>query len=213
MAKLRACSGLRATSTHSAPRGASSLEAAPLFRARLSAHVRSPPTMQTRRYPGLVKIRALPLVRRRAVTLVVAEPGPFRDVVEGADVISEGRTEIESGRLVYYGSTSVLLLRRSAGGDLPDVQIAALAALLRRDPHVRLRVLRIAHREATARAGGPLDTVRAEIDVAPCARGVSLLVEVVARLARGDLRSTRPPVSDEATPGSELGPRDASAER
>jgi hypothetical protein len=133
----------------------------------------------------------------------MAAAGPLRDVVEGADVVSEGGTKMEGGRLVYYGSTSVLLLRQSAGGTLPDQDVATLTAVLRRDPHVRLLVLRIAHREACARAGGPLGTVEAEIDVAESARGVSLLVEVVARLARGDLRSTRGPVDDgsPAAPG------------
>jgi hypothetical protein len=168
-------------------------------------------------YPGLVKVRVAPLVLRRQVSLIVAQHGPLRDLVEAADVVSEGRTEMEGGRLVYYGSTSVLLLRRSAGGALPDLEIETLAALLKRDPHVRLRVLRIAHREATARAGGPLGTVRAEIDVAPCARGVALLVEVVARLARGDLRSTRghvddPSIHDAAAAGLEARAESASAD-
>ncbi|MFT3773153.1 MAG: hypothetical protein QM820_47840 [Minicystis sp.] len=161
--------------------------------------------------PGLVKIRAVPLVTRRHVELVAAASGPLRDVVEGADVVSEGRTQIEGGRLVYYGSTSVLLLRESAGGSLPDAEIDGLATVLRRDPHVRLLVLRIAHREAAARAGGPIGTVHAEIDVAPCARGVALLVEVVARLSRGDLRSTRGPVEDAAAAGSEAHPKGAAA--
>ncbi|APR76351.1 Hypothetical protein A7982_01698 [Minicystis rosea] len=92
-------------------------------------------------------------MQRRQVELVSAAAGPLGDIVEGADVVSEGRTEMEGGRLVYYGSTSVLLLQASAGGTVPDADAAALAAVLRRDPHVRLRVLRIAHREASARAG------------------------------------------------------------
>lgn len=85
--------------------------------------------MNARRTPGLVKIRAVPLLRRRTARLIVADPGPTRD------------------------------------------------------------------------------------DVAPRARGVSLLVEVVARLARGDLRVTRGSVDDETAPRAELGPRDASAAR
>jgi hypothetical protein len=168
--------------------------------------------MEPRPHPGLAKVRVAPLVRRRLMELITAESGPFRDVVEGADVVSEGRTEIEGGSLVYYGSTSVLLLRRGAGGALPDAEIEAMAALLRRDPHVRVRVLRIAHREAAARAGGPLGTVRAEIDVSPSARGVALLVEVVARLARGGLRSTRGH-ADDVTAAARAAGADATAER
>lgn len=159
------------------------------------------PNLSPHPHPGLTKIRAVPLVRRRVVKLVVADAGPIGEILDAADVVSEGRVEAEKGELVYYGSTSVLLLRKGAGGALPDAEIAALSALLQRDPHARVRVLRIARREAMARAGGTLGTIRAEIDVSPSARGVALLVEVVARVARGDLRSTRAPVRDEVAPG------------
>jgi hypothetical protein len=128
-------------------------------------------------------------VARRTVVLSATSAGRWRAIVEAADVVSEGQTKAEGDRLVYYGSTSVLLLARASGGELPDAEVAAYAAVLRVDPHVRLRVLRIARREAAARAGGPLGTLRAEIDVATSARGVSLLVEVVARLASGHLRA------------------------
>jgi hypothetical protein len=131
--------------------------------------------------PGLIKVRAAPFLQRRTLDLALLPGGRWRDIVDAADVVSEGRTEIEGHRRVYYGSTSVLLLRRSAGGELPDEDLARLVALVRADPHVRLRVLRIARREAAARAGEPLGTVRAEIDVSACTRGVALLVEVVAR--------------------------------
>lgn len=138
--------------------------------------------------PGLAKVRAAPLFGRRNVALVVAHPGPVRDLVEAADVVSEGATRVEGGALVFYGSTSVLFLRASAGGALADDEVSTFTGLLGCDPHLRLRAVRIAHREATARAGGPLATMLAEIHVAPNARGVALLVEVVARLARGDVR-------------------------
>jgi hypothetical protein len=140
---------------------------------------------QARPFPGLAKVRAAPLVRRRTIELAGLMQGRWREIVDGADVVSEGRAEVEGDRLVYYGSTSVLLLRRSNGGELPDGDVALLAALLKADPHARLHVLRIARREAVSRAGSPLGTMRAEIDVAPSARGVALLVEVVARLPRG----------------------------
>jgi len=151
-----------------------------------------PPSFDLAR-PGLAKIRAVPLVAERTLHLSAASEGRWRRIVEAADVVSEGRTIPEGERLVYYGSTSVLLLRRSAGGELPDAQLPALTALIRADPHVRLHVLRVARREAEARAGGALGTLRAEIDVAASARGLSLLVEVVARLARGYLRAGASP--------------------
>jgi hypothetical protein len=143
--------------------------------------------------PGVVKVRAAPIMQKRTLDLAALPDGRWQKIVDAADVVSEGRVEAEGHRRVYYGSTSVLLLRRSAGGDLPDAEIERLAALLRADPHVRLRVLRIARREAAARAGEPLGTLRAEIDVAPCTRGVSLLVEVVARFfgARAEKHAER----------------------
>ncbi len=140
--------------------------------------------------PGIVKVRAPPLVEHRTVTLASAPAGRWRELLDAADVVSEGGTRPEGDRLVYYGSTSVLLLRRSAGGALPDAEVGAFCSLIRADPHVRLRVLRIAWREASARAPRPLGTLRAEIDVAPSARGVSLLVEVMARLSRGHARAS-----------------------
>jgi putative component of toxin-antitoxin plasmid stabilization module len=140
--------------------------------------------------PGLAKVRAPLLVQRRTVELVAAQVGRWGAILEAADVVSEGRTQDEEGARVYYGSTSVLLLKTSAGGTLPDAEVQTLAAILRRDPHVRLRAIRIAHREAQARAGGQLGTLQAEIDVGAGARGVSLLVEVVARLSRGHLRAS-----------------------
>jgi len=141
-------------------------------------------------HPGLAKVKAPPLVQRRHVELIAAQTGRWGAIVEAADVVSEGRTEDEAGARVYYGSTSVLLLRSSAGGSLPDLEVELLAAILRRDPHVRLRVLRIAHREAQVRAGGQLATLHAEIDVGAGARGISVLIDVVARLSRGHLRAS-----------------------
>jgi hypothetical protein len=134
--------------------------------------------------PGLAKVRTPPLVLRRSVELARASPGRWAELVDDADVVSEGRATPEAGRVVYYGSTSVLLLMRSAGGALPDAEIGPLARILACDPHVRVRILRVAAREARARAGGVLGTMRAEIDVSAGARGVLVLVEVVAHLAR-----------------------------
>lgn len=142
-------------------------------------------------FPGLVKIRSVPLVQQRHIELRTAHEGRWREILDAADVVSEGRARQEGTSLVYYGSTSVLLPRRSAGGLLPDLDVASLAALLRLDPHVRLRALRIAHREAQARAGASMRMVLAEIQINEAHRGVIIAVEVTARLARTPLRVTR----------------------
>lgn len=140
--------------------------------------------------PGLVKIRSIPLVQRRSVELCIAHDGRFRDILDAADVMSEGRVSLEGGALVYHGTTSVLLLRRSHGGLLPDLDVDALAAVLRNDPHMRLRALRIAHREATARAGSPIGSARAELRIDPGARGVTISIEVSAPVERRHLVAT-----------------------
>ncbi len=149
--------------------------------------------MQTRSLgssPGLVKIRSVPLVQRRVVELCTAHEGRFRDLLDAADVMSEGQVSIEDGALVYHGTTSVLLLRRSHGGLLPDpdpdpdLDVDALAIVLRGDPHLRLRALRIAHREATARAGSPLGSARADLRVDAGALGVIISIEMSAPLRR-----------------------------
>lgn len=140
--------------------------------------------------PGLVKIRSVPLVQRRRVELCNAHDGRFRDILASADVMSEGRVSIEGGVLVYHGTTSVILLRRSHGGALPDPDVDALAAVLKGDPHLRLRALRVAHREATARAGSPLGSSRAELRVDPGARGVVISIEISASVERQNLAAT-----------------------
>src|SRR5580692_1302613 len=69
-------------------------------------------------HPGLAKVGEGPLVQRRTASLYAIAAGRWRRIIEAADVMSEGRTDPEGDRLVYYGSTSVLLFRRSAGGEL-----------------------------------------------------------------------------------------------
>jgi len=137
--------------------------------------------------PGLTKIRSIPLVQRRSVELCTAHEGRFRDILDAADVMSEGQVSIEGGALVYHGTTSVLLLRRSHGGLLPDLDVDALARVLRSDPHMRLRALRIAHREATSRAGSPIGSARSDLRIDPSARGVIISIEVSAPLRRPHL--------------------------
>lgn len=148
--------------------------------------------MQTPASPGLTKVRAVPLVQRRRVELCTAHEGRWREILDAADVMSEGKTRPEGAGFVYYGSTSVLLPRRSSGGHLPDPDVPSLAGILRLDPHIRLRALRIAHREAELRAGAPMRTLHAEIQISDAPRGVIITIEVTAHLHRPSLRNTTP---------------------
>jgi hypothetical protein len=129
--------------------------------------------------PGLAKARAAPLVRGRTARLLEARDGAWRLAFERADVVSEGRAEPEPGGLVYYGTTSVILEPHHGAsptaGELED--LAVLAPL---DPHLRLRALRIARREAAARVDAPLGPLRAELTVVVGEKGVTIAVDVVA---------------------------------
>jgi hypothetical protein len=139
--------------------------------------------------PGLAKTRAA-LIRRRRVELFAALDGPLRDLLHSADIMSEGMCREEDGALIYYGTTSVLFTPRSlTGASIPE-----LAALMQRDPHLRLRALRLSHREAEVRAPATIGPVRAEMSVFLHARGVTLVVDVVAKVtSRAAARSRSNP--------------------
>ena len=145
---------------------------------------------KSRTGPGLAKTRPdharRRFVARRSVELVGLFEGPMRALVDGADVMSEGGISDDAEGTSYYGSTSLLL--RTA--DLDGTDVPLFAAAVARDPHARLRALRIAHREAVTRAGGPIETISAEVSIRTDARGVLLIVEVSARVARS--RGRRP---------------------
>jgi hypothetical protein len=151
--------------------------------------------------PGLVKARpkmGLPLggavVARKETRLwTIREPWIARLFAE-ADVLSEGATSDEPEGRVYYGSTSLrceLHAVRARIEGLPAGEIVApteLAQALLADPSARLWAVRIARREAAARAGGALDVMHAELSarVTSSPEGVRLAidVDVSARLAR-----------------------------
>jgi hypothetical protein len=120
---------------------------------------------------------------------VATSEGRLRELLEAADVVSEGSARAEGDNLVYYGSTSLLLMPAVAPHEL-----AVLARILEMDPHVRLRVLRVARREACARAGGALGTLRAELSFGPApagARGAIALTADVTALILRRARSSR----------------------
>jgi hypothetical protein len=118
------------------------------------------------------------LIRRRRIELIAALDGPLRDLLHTADIMSEGMCREEDGALMYYGTTSVLFTLRSLEG----ASVGEVAALMQRDPHLRLRALRLSHREAEVRAPARIGPVRAEMSVFVHARGVTLVVDVVAKV-------------------------------
>jgi hypothetical protein len=145
------------------------------------------------RGPGLKKTHALPLVSTRKLELWQSSDYRWRELFEGADVMSEGATRAEPDGKMYYGSTSVLLPFSSRGGFVPDDQAEQLARLLTRDPHARLRATRIARLEAQVRSAAPIGRVRAELGVSVVAHGIQVSVEVEARVHEGITDRERAP--------------------
>jgi hypothetical protein len=137
--------------------------------------------------PGLAKARGLPLVCARPALLVRAPDARWRDLFDRADVVSEGSLRDERSGRVWYGSTSLIL--RLAGE--PEADAGFLAALVARDVHVRLRAVRLAHREACLRAPGRLGRFACEMRVSPDIEGVRIDVDVQAPLIEGSAHARR----------------------
>jgi len=132
--------------------------------------------------PGLAKVRQLRAVTHRTVPLVALREGWLASALDGADVVSEGGLQREPDGWVYYGTTSVHCPVAAAETDAqgPDaVAPGELAALLLADPHARLRLLRLAQREAAVRAGDPLGVCHAELSAEVQRRPEGLIVAIV----------------------------------
>jgi hypothetical protein len=133
--------------------------------------------------PGIVKARGAPLVVARRMLVVRRSNARWRELFERADVVSEGGARQEAEGRVWYGSTSLILPLAAAGGaSLEKGDAALMARFAERDVHLRLRALRIAHREAALRAPSRLGRVVCEIRVLGDAGGVRIDVDVQAPL-------------------------------
>ncbi|HEY2409279.1 MAG TPA: hypothetical protein VGI10_24910 [Polyangiaceae bacterium] len=132
--------------------------------------------------PGVVKASAFEIGATRRVELWQSADYRLRELFEGADVMSEGATRVESEGAVYYGSTSVLLPSTQHGGQIPKERAYQIARLVASDPHARVRAIRIACLEAQIRCKAPLGRVRAELFVRIESRGIRVDVDVEARV-------------------------------
>ncbi len=146
------------------------------------------------RRPGLAKTRGERVVRVRVVTVVRSSNGELRAMFDAADVMSEGSVrprQTATGAPVWYGSTSLILPWPPGlgGSQAPAPARAFLAAVAARDPHVRLRAVRIAHREASLRAPGVLGRAECELRVADGDGGLRIDVDVQAPLTLSPHRS------------------------
>jgi hypothetical protein len=128
--------------------------------------------------PRLAKARSAPLVAVRNLLVVRRSNARWRELFERADVMSEGSAREEAEGRIWYGSTSLILpVAEAEKGD--GILFARMAE---RDVHLRLRALRMAHREAAVRAPCGLGRVVCEIRVIDDERGVRIDVDVQAPL-------------------------------
>jgi hypothetical protein len=141
--------------------------------------VKDPPS---RKGPGPRKARSHPVASSRTVEVWKSVDYKWRELFEAADVMSEGAVRYELEGPTYYGTTSVLLPFISRGGLVPDELAMDVARLASRDPHVRVRALRIAWREASVRSVKPIGRMRAELVVRPDSRGIRVDIDVEAQV-------------------------------
>lgn len=112
------------------------------------------------------------VVSRRNLELLVVRDGWWSRMLERADLVSEGAVVEEEGRRVYYGSTSLhVQVERATLEALPKPSVEQLGVVVLADPHARLRLLRLARREAAFRAGATLDVLSAELRAEVAVRG------------------------------------------
>ncbi len=126
------------------------------------------------RGPGLAKVRTLPTLKTKRIVLVAVTEWHVRDWLESADVVSEGNPDATGH---YYGTTSIIITQAV----LPAHE--GLVTALLSDPHLRLRALRVAAREAASR--GARGSIMAELSVKHEARGIIVTIDVEAKSSSG----------------------------
>jgi len=130
--------------------------------------------------PGLVKVRRPSAVRRRTVLVLSGSDDYWVELLSGADVVSEGAVTQEAGAPVYRGSTSVLLPDDLHGGKLPRWDVGDVARVAALDPHFRLRVMRLAQREAQTHTNGPLGSMNMDVNIFVDPHGLRADIDVEA---------------------------------
>jgi hypothetical protein len=130
--------------------------------------------------PGLAKTRGEALVRAQTATWLRGSDARFRAMFDAADLVSEGSVKEDGTGALWFGTTS-LILPWPEGLSTPPAR-AFVAAVAARDPHVRLRAVRSAHREACVRAPGVLGRADCEVRVEVGDRGLRIDVDVQAPL-------------------------------
>lgn len=134
--------------------------------------------------PGLAKTRSPRLVGRATRSFYRVNLHALATLLATADVLSEGT--VVDGH--WCGSSIVDL-------ELEEELDAGQARALRACPHLRVKLLRIAAREAAARAPAALESIRAESTVIVEQRRVRITVDVEAALVHAAKRAADAPTT------------------
>lgn len=119
--------------------------------------------------------------------LVRGSSARWKELLDTADVMSEGGEREDDGGPAWFGSTSLIV----AVDATSDEERRFMASVAVRDPHVRLRAIRIARREASSRASAPLGRATCEVRASADPRGVRIDVDLQAPLIVGARRGAR----------------------
>jgi hypothetical protein len=132
--------------------------------------------------PGIARGRSPSPIAVRWTPLVRGSDAQWRALFDAADSVSEGSVKDEALGQVWYGTTSVILVLPAAMSDEDRTLLVGVAS---KDLHVRLRAVRLAHREAQLRAPSTLGRCNCEIRVGSESRGVRIDVDIQAPLIEG----------------------------
>jgi hypothetical protein len=135
--------------------------------------------------PGVARGRSSGPISVRWTPLVRGSDAHWRALFDAADSVSEGSVVDEAQGQVWYGSTSLILVMPTA---MTEEERTLLVGVAGKDLHVRLRAVRLAHREAQLRAPSTLGRCSCEIRVGSEPRGVRIDVDIQAPLIEGSRR-------------------------
>ncbi|MGC4063524.1 MAG: hypothetical protein QM784_02510 [Polyangiaceae bacterium] len=134
--------------------------------------------------PGLVKSKQAPLLERRVRGFVRCTDYRWRELFDHAEILSEGAVRTDAEGRVYYGSTHIRLFDGRLFGANDAVARNDFRQLMERDPHARLRAMRIACLEAQVRSGTSFEWTRTEVRFSSDSDAIDISIDVEARLVR-----------------------------
>ncbi len=109
------------------------------------------------------------MVRRRSRQGIRVQLGWLASALGTADIVSEGCVMNDPDGLAYFGSTNIRCLLPHelpvlSTGHRAPVTPEQWVAIVLSDPHARLQLIRVAHRELTSRAGAGTGPMQAEME-------------------------------------------------